>query len=297
MTSKRSPRLANAPAWVAGAVSEGVVTAQRARWGFRHETWIVERADGPPTVLQRRVDGSDPSRRDARILRDLVRAAGVATPEPIRRSSSTPGHTGIVVELPFIDALVAAEMLRTQHGATTVGRLCGSIALRLGAIDVAGVELADAWASGAGLRAAVERWLDLLPEPVPAESRATVERALPRASSMLDADPPGLAHGDLAPVNVLVRDEAVAAVLDLERAQLAHPAYDAAWFAWVVTFHHPEVARTACAAYAVASGVSTGEEALGWLWPLLLLERMAEATGDQERAMWADRLAGRRPIV
>lgn len=297
MTSKRSPRLADAPAWVAGAVSEGAVTAQRARWGFRHETWIVERADGPRIVLQRRVDGSDPSRRDARIVRDLVRAAGVATPEPILRSSSAPGHTGIVVELPFIDALVAAELLRTPHGATTVGRLCGSIALRLRAIDVAGVELADAWASGPGLQAAVERWLDLLPEPVPAESRATVERALHRASSMLDADPPGLAHGDLAPVNVLVRDEAVAAVLDLERAQLAHPAYDAAWFAWVVTFHHPEVARTACAAYAVASGVSTGEEALGWLWPLLLLERMAEATGDQERAMWADRLGGRRPIV
>ena len=190
---------------------------------------------------------------------------------------------------------MAAELLGTPRGAATVGRLCGSIALRLGAIDVADVELADTWASGRRLRAAVERWLAHLPEPVPAGSRVTVERALARASSTLDADAAVLAHGDLAPVNVLVRDEAVAAVLDLERAQLAHRAYDAAWFAWVVTFHHPEVAGAACAAYAAASGVPTGEAALGWLWPLLLVERMAEAAGGQERAMWAARLAGLGP--
>ena len=110
---------------------------------------------------------------------------------------------------------------------------------------------------------------------------------------MLDADTPGLAHGDLAPVNVLVRDGELAAVLDLDRAQLAHPAYDAAWFSWVVSFHHPRVAGTACAAYTAAAGVPTGKEALGWLWPLLLLERLAEATDTGERAMWADRLVGR----
>ncbi len=270
------------------------MTARRARWGFRHETWIVERNDGRRAVLQRRVDGSDPTRRGARVVRDLVRAAGVATPEPVRRAISAPGHAGIVVELPFIDAEVAAELLRTPSGAATVGRLCGSIAHRLGTIDVAGEALADTWTSGARLRAAVERWLALLPDPIPADTRAAVERALARASSMLDADPgaAGLAHGDLAPVNILVRDEHVAAVLDLERAQLAHPAYDAAWFAWVVTFHHPEVARAACSAYTAAAGVSTGEAALGWLWPLLLLERLSETT-DDERASWADRLVGR----
>jgi aminoglycoside phosphotransferase (APT) family kinase protein len=203
----------------------------------------------------------------------------------------------MIVELPFVDALVATELLRTQRGAATVGRLCGSVAHRLGEIDVAGVDLADTWTSGPRLRAAVERWLALLPEPVPAGTRTTVEGSLARAAPMLGADTPWLAHGDLAPVNVLVQHEAVAAVLDLERAQLAHPAYDAAWFAWVVTFHHPEVAAAACAAYAAASGVPTGEAALGWLWPLLLLERTAEAAGDQQRAMWAGRLASRDPIV
>ena len=280
------------PPWVAGALPGVVATGHRARWGFRHETWIVD-ADGRRRVLQRRVDGSDPTDDVSRLTRRLVRDAGLPTPEPERRDGSTPGSAVVVVELPFVDAQVAAELLDAPRGATTVGRLCGSIAVRLRSIDVRGVELVATWTSGARLRTAAEHWLTHLPAPARADTRRSVEQALTRASEMLDADTPGLAHGDLAPVNVLVRDGEVAAVLDLDRAQLAHPAYDAAWFAWVVSFHHPRVAGTACAAYTAAAGVPTGKDALGWLWPLLLLERLAEATDTGERAMWADRLVGR----
>jgi aminoglycoside phosphotransferase (APT) family kinase protein len=295
VTPAGAPRLDECPVWVLEAVRGGIVTARRARWGFRHETWIVERPGGERMVLQRRVDGSDPTLGRARIVRELVRAASVPTPEPVRRHVPTPGSSGLVVELPFVDAQVGAELLPVPHGAETVGRLCGSIAVRLGGIDVRGLRLADTWASGARLRTAAGRWLELLPASAPSGTRRSVEQAISRASVMLDADPPGLAHGDLAPVNVLVRDGDLAAVLDLDRAQIAHPAYDAAWFAWVVTFHHPRLADTACAAYTAAAGVPTGEEALGWLWSLLLLERLAEAADPRERSMWADRLVGRAP--
>ncbi len=104
--------------------------------------------------------------------------------------------------------------------------------------------------------------------------------------------PPHFAHGDLAPVNLLVRDGRVAAVLDLDRARLAHPLYDAAWFAWVVAFHHGDVVEATWSAYAEAGRVDVrAPVALALLWPLQLAERLAEALDAGERAMWADRLA------
>jgi aminoglycoside phosphotransferase (APT) family kinase protein len=103
--------------------------------------------------------------------------------------------------------------------------------------------------------------------------------------------PPRFAHGDLAPVNLLVQDGRVAAVLDLDGARLAHPLFDAAWLAWIISFHHGDVAEAAWGAYARAVGAGVrSPAALAWLWPLQLLERLAEARGEDERATWADRL-------
>jgi aminoglycoside phosphotransferase (APT) family kinase protein len=72
--------------------------------------------------------------------------------------------------------------------------------------------------------------------------------SLRRAALEVETVLPRFAHGDLAPVNLLVRDGRVAAVLDLDRARLAHPLHDAAWFAWVVSFHHRDVAGAAWSA-------------------------------------------------
>ncbi len=41
--------------------------------------------------------------------------------------------------------------------------------------------------------------------------------------------PPVFAHGDLAPVNVLVDHGRVVAVVDFERARMAHPPFEATW--------------------------------------------------------------------
>lgn len=278
------------PPWVFAPSASAVRSAYRARWGFRHETWIVELADGQRLAVQRRADGSDPTSSRLRTLRDLVRAAGVPTPEPTRRPARSADDHAIVVELPFVDAVVAAELLDTAPGAATVGRLCGTAATRLGAVDISGLDLADTWTSAERLRPAVGGWLARLPNPIPSAALAAVRTAVDRAATVMDPGQVVLAHGDLAPVNVLVRDESIVAVLDLERAQLAHRTYDAAWFAWVVTFHHPEIADVACTTFGAAAGVPTGEAALGWLWPLLLLERMAEATDERERSVWANRL-------
>ncbi len=107
-----------------------------------------------------------------------------------------------------------------------------------------------------------------------------------------DRVPSVFAHGDLAPVNVLVRGTDVAAVLDLDRARLAHPLFDGAWFAWVVGHHHPDMARTAWRSFADVAGLPEREpRAFAWLQPLQLLERLATADAAADRARWAARLA------
>lgn len=277
------------PAWVTDACGNAIVAARPARWGFRHETWIVEETDGRAFVVQRRVDGSDPTSPNARAVRDLVRAAGLPVPEPARVVVVA---DEVVVVMPLVDGVVAAELLGTDRGAEIVGRACGEIGTRLGAMNPTGVPLPRMWASGDSLRVATHARIDRLPSALPTETRRRLLIALDRAAREVDAVKPRLVHGDLVPVNVLVRDDRLAAVLDLDRVQLAHPLYDAAWFAWVVSFYHADVADVACNAYARAAGVAVRPfAAMAWMWPLQLLDRLAEAQDAHERAVWAARLA------
>jgi Phosphotransferase enzyme family len=276
------------PDWLAQSVDGGIFAAQRARWGFRHETWRVELGDGRMEVIQRRADGSDPTGPGPRMVRTLVRGVGLPVPEPLR-AARIAGQ--VVVSMPWIEGTVAAELLGTPEGAAIVGRLCGEIDARFGWLDPNGISSPRTWAGADALRAAMGRHLDGVAETLPASVRRDVRLALDRAASEVDRTAPRVVHGDLAPVNVLVRDGRLAAVLDLDRVQLAHPLYDAAWFAWIVSFHHPGVADLACDAFALAAGRSAGSRTdLAWLWPLQLLERFAEAPTATERATWQDRL-------
>ncbi len=276
-------------AWVTAGCGAETVAARPARWGFRHETWIAEGADGRACVVQRRADGSDPASPNARAARDLVRATGLPVPEPARVVRL---GDDVIVVMPFVEGVVAVDLLGTVAGAEIVGRACGEVAARLGAVNPTGVSVPRTWASGADLRVATHAWLDRLSMVLPGETRRRLLGALDRAAPRLDAVEPRLAHGDLVPVNVLLRDDRLAALLDLDRIQLAHPFYDAAWFAWVVATYHPDVANMACDAFARAAGVAVRSiSALAWLWPLQLLERLSEARNAPERDTWAARLS------
>jgi aminoglycoside phosphotransferase (APT) family kinase protein len=282
------------PDWLAEAMEGEILAARRARWGFRHETWIVERRDGRTAVVQLRADGTDPTGPRQRAVRDLVRSGGLPVPEPVRTVRSA---RGLVVWLPRVEGKVSAELLATTEGAALVGRLCGEIATSLGRLDPGQLALPRAWASGDGLRAAMRANLDGLSDPLPTAVRGELLLAVDRAASEVDLVAPRVVHGDLAPVNVLVRDDRLAAVLDFDRVHLAHPDYDAAWFAWVVSFHHPDVADRACEAFGLALSRQARPRAnLVWMWPLQLLERVAEAQSPLERTMWQDRLASLRGL-
>jgi aminoglycoside phosphotransferase (APT) family kinase protein len=268
------------PGWVARATGDEIREAARATWGFRHETWLVERSDGERLVLQRRTDGSDPTATPHPAIRAAVRAVGLPVPEPVRLAGDA---ATVIVRLPFVEGDTAAAELRRGKGAGLAGRACGTVAARLRALRPEGLDLLRADL------AAADRGADL-PDAIPPALRGALARYLARTRPVLEAAA-AVAHGDLAPVNVIVRHGRVAAVLDLDRVRLAHPEYDAAWFAWVVSAHHPGLAADAWHGYADAAQLGgRGPRDLAWLWPLQLLERVREATDPAEQGRWVERL-------
>ena len=147
---------------------------------------------------------------------------------PFAVMSYLPGEPG--------DALLA-----TPAGASRLGRLAGDAAAALAAVPPAalGRSLPRTWSDPGRLAAAAAGWLrEAAPLLHPPEAEA-VRAVLDRIPGLL-AGPPVVAHGDLAPVNLLVDGERLAGILDLERLRLAPAAFDAAWFRLLVHHHHPE---------------------------------------------------------
>ena len=91
----------------------------------------------------------------------------------------------------------------------------------------------------------------------------------------------GFAHGDFAPVNVVIRDDDLV-LLDLGGLCVAPRILDLAWWGWIVRFHHPEAWADTWGVFLDAAGMpSTGEldAPAASVARLLLLERAADADG------------------
>lgn len=102
-------------------------------------------------------------------------------------------------------------------------------------------------------------------------------------------------HGDFAPVNVLM-DQAgeITALLDFEHATTGPPASDAAWWGWVVRYHHPDVWVGAWPTFLSAAGLSSDEATQRRLHGLALRQlgrRLDGATDESARERWRQRLA------
>ena len=87
--------------------------------------------------------------------------------------------------------------------------------------------------------------------PPPVEARHLLDR-IPVAFAGRRAM---LQHGDWAPVNVVVRERAVVAVVDWEDARLADPLLDLAWWSWIVWHHHRDRYPAAAPALFETAGV------------------------------------------
>jgi len=249
-------------------VGARVVAAEPCGWGFENRTAIVTLEDGERLVVQRINSRAWAGHKLhlARVLPIRLAAVGVRAPRLLAADAAADPPYAVREYLPGESA---ASLMGTVAGAIQVARAMGALLPRLALVETDGAGLSDTWASPISLTRVAQQQLDrcrsLLDTPASAALAATIAEV---AACFVDR-PAGFAHGDFCPVNALLADarrltaddssttddrppmrgnpsavvdgqRPVVGLLDLEFARIANPLFDAAWWGWVVRYHHPE---------------------------------------------------------
>jgi aminoglycoside phosphotransferase (APT) family kinase protein len=272
-TADSEDRLAP-PGWLREALGPGLRAPRRLRWGFSHETWAASVADR--VLVATRMDDAQTAQaivdRGPELARRLA-AAGVPSPAPDPGASRP--ELGIVVA-EYVEGSPGIEAMVDVSGVRRVGAAAGAAWARLASVDPVGLGLDDLWTRPADLRASALEWLHLVEAEVPARQAAALRERVTAIESLLEGRRAGLVHGDLVPVNMLMHDGALRALLDLEAAHVGEPLLDAAWFSWIVGYHHPEVEPAASGAFAREAGLMRTDDRTAALWAALPSIRILE---------------------
>ncbi len=288
MTIRAAP--AAAPGWISDLFDPiAIVSAGRLAWGFRNEVWKVELVDGRRLAVTRFVDaraapGIVSLTRD---LRPRLEAAGVPVPAWSAADEASPA----ILVTDYVDGAVGAAVLDEPGGPALVGSLLGATWRRLAAVDPRRLGLDATWTRPAELAVASEARLDRSSAALTRIEQRRLAEAIATLPGLLAGRPAGFVHGDLAPVNMLVRDRGLAALVDLEFARLGDPLLDAGWFDLIMAFHHAADEPAAWRAFASASGVALDDPVSRDLLRLLPLVRILEILDDpvltaEGRAHW-----------
>jgi aminoglycoside phosphotransferase (APT) family kinase protein len=286
------------PATVLGSRVLGIEALTRP-WASGVRTSLVTLEDGRQVIHQEgapTVAGRAGIARRIRFAGALRSAApGLPVPEvldgdsranpPFAVTSFLPGEAG--------DALLA-----TPAGAARVGRLAGSVAAVLAAVPLValGRSLPRTWADPGRLASAVAGWLREAGPVLDQSETWAVGNVVDRIPGLLAA-PPVIAHGDLAPVNLLVDGERLAGIVDLERLRLAPALFDAAWFRLLVRHHHPQRWPDAGPMFLAALGVPDDDATASDLDDLAILACLETIAALPRRSpgrlAWAARIRER----
>jgi aminoglycoside phosphotransferase (APT) family kinase protein len=210
-------------------------------WSIGVRTLLVTLGDGRRVVHQAgtaTAAGRAGIDRRIRLTRALRAAApGLPVPEVLDGVASTE-HPWLVTA--YITGVTGDAVLSTPGGAARLGAMAGGVATALAVVPRARIGRggSGSWAAPGPLRAAAARWLHEAEDslgPGHVEPAGAVVDRVPA----LFVVPPVLAHGDLAPVNLVVDGDRLAVLLDLERLRVAPVGFDAAWFGLLVRHHHP----------------------------------------------------------
>jgi aminoglycoside phosphotransferase (APT) family kinase protein len=287
-------------AGVAAILGDGasVVEELAESWTVATRTVVVATgAAGPWSIVQWSVSPGAAGRRAmGRRLRlgRMVARLAPALPVPQVLGGDADGTTPYVV-FRLVAGISGRELLGDDAGAAILGDAIGGVARQLAGIATAGLRLSRTWSDPDRLGAAAGRWLEKAGPSVHAGTARRVRDSIERLPDCFAGVQPVFAHGDLAPVNVLMRDGAVVALLDLERARLAHRLFDAAWLRLIIRCHHPSRWPASAGAFFSAAGIEPDAgtlERLNLLAVLQCLEMLvaAPAGRSEVRRDWADRL-------
>jgi aminoglycoside phosphotransferase (APT) family kinase protein len=247
---------------------------ERAAWGFTNKTDIVTLENGERIVVQRYRRPQDAAHRlrvmDA--LREPAAAAGIAIPR-VRESNLDADPAWVVFEaLP--GAAVPDAVRLDGPGFPEIARAMGELLAVFRELPTP--ELGDLWTDPQRLAAAGADWAEQVLDPT---ERAKAAALIERVPVLFAGRPAVLAHGDFAPVNVLVDDGAITGLLDFEAVRLADPLFDVAWWAWSVSFGPREAFDTAWPEFLAGAGVDAADpdlpERLRALQVLRMLELVA----------------------
>jgi aminoglycoside phosphotransferase len=277
------------------ALGSPVVEARRVRQGDARRTVRLALADGR-AFAARRFDGPDAAAMAARLARrtELFARAGIPVPWPmeVRQVADTTAW----VTSPWFDGPTGAAMLNDPERCRELASAMGAIAGKVAAIDRRGIDADDTWADPERLARAVNEWTAAIGPGVDAEGAAgavaIIERAVSDRSLGIAAQP-AVAHGDLVPVNVIVRPDGRLVLVDLVDVHVAPRLVDLAWWGWVVRYHHPDAWAAGWPALLAAAGIERDPAideacaAMGWL---RALERAAAAPAGRLRARWQGRV-------
>jgi len=269
------------PPW--SAATRSVLVGAEAAGGRFVVQWSVGARAADRGAIDRRL----------RLGRDLARVAP-RLPVPEVLGGEGHGPTPYVVSR-FVPGISGRELLGNDSSAALVGAAIGRVAREISLVPTVGLHLPRTWGDPDRLGAAARRWLEEAGPSVGAVAARRIHDVIERLPDGFAGVRPVFAHGDLAPVNVLIRDGAVVALLDLERARLAHRLFDAAWWSWIIRYHHPTRWPAAGGAFLSAAGIEHNASMLAQLKMLAVLqclEMLATTPPGRPGARrdWADRI-------
>jgi aminoglycoside phosphotransferase (APT) family kinase protein len=244
-------------------------------WSTPTETTVLTLGAGTRVVVQTGSDASAIAKRAT--LGRLLHEVAPWLPLP-RVIATDPSLSPTWVVTSFIDGESGRSMLSSHATASALSEQVGRLTAGLGRVPTAGIPLPGLWASRTLLATSARVWLDDLTGRLDPLVSQRLGRLIGGAPAMLGDASPVFAHGDLVPVNLIVRGGGLVGLLDLEHARLADGLFDLAWFRWTLRWHHPDAWVAASRSALLASGVA--DEAmthrrLDLLAALQCLERLA----------------------
>ena len=278
-------------------VGRTLTSVTRARWGFANRTDIVTTAGGDQLVVQRYRDRELAAHR----IKTMAALAGplaqlgitIPTAQRVQLDDDPPWAifnelAGVPVPDAGVHGLGGAQF---PH----LAKRMGDLQRRISTVSVTDLDLPDGWAGPRMLAADASGWLEQIADRIGVAAAEILRRTIADVGRLLGDRPTVIAHGDFAPVNMLVVDGEITGLLDFESTRLADPLFDVAWWAWVVGFHHPADLGRSLPSFlegAAARRDASQDELIRALQLLRLLELAAKSVGEERdsRDMWTARL-------